>query len=95
MIDSTSPLDRASRTASVPDEAASPGTARVLRIRDSLQTNKAAELDAALGGQPEIRPDVVARGLALAADPNYPSAAVLGRVASVIVNSPDPTEDQS
>ena len=47
MIDSTSPLDRASRTASVPDEAASPGTARVLRIRDSLQTNKAAELDAA------------------------------------------------
>jgi hypothetical protein len=95
MIDSTSPLDRASRAASVPDEAASPGSARALRIRDSLQTNNAAQLNAALGGQPEIRPDVVARGRALAADPGYPGAAVLGSVASVIVNSPDPTEDQS
>jgi len=95
MIDSTSPLDRASRNASVPDEAATPGSARALRIRDSLQTNKAAQLDAALGGQPEIRPDVVARGMALAADPNYPGPAVLSRVASVIVNSPDPTEDES
>jgi len=52
-------------------------------------------LRAALASQPEIRPDVVARGQALAADPNYPSMDVIQHVAGMILNAPDPSEDQS
>ena len=33
--------------------------------------------------------------LALAADPNYPSAAIIKSVAGLIVNSPDLSEDES
>jgi hypothetical protein len=51
-------------------------------------------LSAALANQPEIRPDVVARGQALANDPTYPSASILSKVAAAIVASPDLSEDQ-
>jgi hypothetical protein len=47
----------------------------------------------ALARQPEIRPEVVARGLALAADSSYPPPEVLLKVASLILRSPDPSED--
>jgi hypothetical protein len=38
---------------------------------------------------------MVEKGKALAADPNYPSAAVINSVASKILQSPDPSEDLS
>jgi hypothetical protein len=68
---------------------------RQLHPRDRLQTDNAANLSAALASQPEVRPDVVARGRALAADPSYPSPAVLTKVAAMIINAPDPSEDQA
>jgi hypothetical protein len=95
MIDSTSSSDRAFRANAVPVEitnraAATPAGDQ----RDRLFTAADEQLKAALVSQPEIRPEVVARGRALAADPNYPSAAVIRSVAALIVNSPDLSEEQ-
>jgi hypothetical protein len=63
--------------------------------QDSLSTENAQRLQAALAGQPEVRPAVVARGLALASDPDYPPTSVIQSVADQILASPDLTEDQS
>jgi hypothetical protein len=95
MIDSTSSSDRAAR--------ATPYTGDLQRspIRpnpvagDQLSTQQAEQLHQALAQSPEIRPDVLARGRELAADPNYPPAAVIASVASQIVNSPDLSETDS
>jgi|HubBroStandDraft_1064217.scaffolds.fasta_scaffold347442_3 hypothetical protein len=62
---------------------------------DSLSTAGAELLKAKLASEPEIRPEVVARGRELAADPSYPSAGIMGNVARQILQSPDPSEDQS
>ena len=40
-----------------------------------------------------MRPDVVARGKALAADPNYPSMATIKNVAQQILSAPDLSEE--
>ena len=45
--------------------------------------------------QPEIRPEVVERARALAADPNYPPRDVLKNVSAQILNSADLSEDAS
>jgi len=95
MIDSTSSFDRASRAQALPGDLSDSTSKRVVQARDTLYTNQAQQLSAALAGQPEVRPEVVARGSALAADPNYPSAAIISKVAGMILNSPDPSEDQS
>ncbi|HEX3730953.1 MAG TPA: hypothetical protein VHV47_14170 [Opitutaceae bacterium] len=42
-----------------------------------------------------MRPEVVARGRLLAADPNYPPAGVINHIAGLVLNSPDLSEDQS
>jgi len=62
---------------------------------DRLSTAGAELLKAKLASEPEIRPEVLARGGELAADPNYPSAQILGKVALTILQSPDPSEDLS
>lgn len=62
---------------------------------DQISTAHIAFLRGALQRQPEIRPDVVERARALAADPNYPSPAVLKNVAEQILRSPDLSEDES
>ena len=54
-----------------------------------------ANLREALRAVPEVRPEVVARGLALAADPSYPSTEVLRRVGRALLRSPDLTQDES
>ena len=96
MIDSTSSPDRASRANAYPVELAKRPTADAAGSqRDRLSTGAAEQLQTALANQPEIRPEVVARGRALAADPNYPSMAVIRNVAATIVNSPDLSEDPS
>jgi hypothetical protein len=63
--------------------------------QDNLSTENTQRLQAALAGQPEVRPGVVARGLALASDPDYPPTSVIRSVADQILASPDLTEDQS
>ena len=94
MISSTSSPDRAAR----PDLVSAPGTAtaRPFSYRpDQISTESAAFLRGELDRQPEVRPEVVARAKALAADPSYPSPEVLKSVAAQILGSPDLTEDES
>jgi len=95
MIDSTSSSDRAFRANAVPVEItnhAAPNSTG--DQRDRLSIAAAEQLQTALANQPEVRPEVVARGRALAADPDYPSAAIIRSVAAVIISSPDLSEEQ-
>jgi len=69
--------------------AASPASARASAKSDQLSTAGIDQLRAALKSSPEIRPDVVARGRTLAADPGYPSAEIIRHISAKIVNSPD------
>jgi hypothetical protein len=95
MIDSTSPSSRASGAQSLPPETPPPTFRRPGHDRDTLSTDNADRVRAALASDPEVRPDAVARGRALAADPSYPPAAVIRQVAGQILNAPDLSEDQS
>lgn len=93
MIQSTSPFDRTARPDLVPvaGQAARGKTTR----SDQLSTDSAAALRTSLAQSPAIRPEVVARARALAADPTYPSVAIMRRVAQQIIAAPDLSEDQS
>ena len=51
---------------------------------DSLSLDNSKMVEQALKSTPEIRPEVVARGKQLAADPNYPSQDVINKVAQLI-----------
>jgi hypothetical protein len=91
MINSTSKSDptvpaRTLTKAPVAPRAAAPSP-------DQFSSSQAERLRAALALHPEIRPEVVARGLKLAADPAYPSPEVLRQVANTILRAPDPTEE--
>lgn len=94
MIDSTSSPDRSQRLNAGTADGQSP-TVRIKPGRDSFTSEQAASLADALSSQPEVRPEEVARGQALAADPGYPSPEIIRNVASQIVNSPDLSEDDN
>ena len=86
--------DRAARTDSL--LAASPNVARPPVTRpDQISTESAASLKSALASQPEVRPEVVERAKALAADPNYPSVSIVRSVAKQILAAPDLSEVES
>ncbi len=90
MINSTSSSDRVLRPeapvlhAKTP-VAGGPGA-------DRFSPEHTVALKGALAKQPEIRPDVVARAKALAADPAYPSPEILRKVGEAILRSPDLSE---
>jgi len=91
MINSTSSSDRVLRPDGPVHHTPTHHARGAGADRFSPENSKA--LQAALSDQPEIRPDVVARARVLAADPSYPSPAVLRQVGQVILGSPDPTEE--
>ena len=62
---------------------------------DQLSLDKIELLRAALAAQPEIRPEAVARGRALAADPSWPPTSVLRQVSQIILRAPDLSEDHA
>jgi len=90
MINSTSSSDRVLR----PDGPVhhTPTATKSGFGTDRFSPENSKALQAALNDQPAIRPEVVARGRELAADPSYPSATILRKVSEVILNSPDLTE---
>ncbi|WP_415908142.1 hypothetical protein [Oleiharenicola sp. Vm1] len=93
MIHSTSSSDRTARTDAVslvPQKPVVRGPGA-----DRFSAEQSAALHAALAAQPEIRPEVVARGKELAADPSYPSTAILRKVGEALLKSPDLTQDES
>lgn len=94
MISSTSSTDRAVRPELLPAAASSNGRSQAVRP-DRISTENAAFLKSELDRQPEVRPEVVERARALAADPNYPSTEVVRNVAQQILGAPDLSEDQS
>ncbi len=94
MINSTTSTDRTVHTENV--AAAGQATPRPpAPRRDQLSTDSAEFLRAELQRQPEIRPDVVDRARALAADPNYPSRDVMSKVGEMILRSPDLSESEA
>ena len=93
MIQSTSSSDRSTQTGAISTPQVDSSVASYKPSRDQLSTDKAAFLKAELQRQPEVRPDVVARGKALAADPNYPSMATIKNVAQQILSAPDLSEE--
>lgn len=94
MITSTSSSDHSAPLGA--PAATEPQAARLRAIRpDQISTASAAALQAGLARQPEIRPEVVARARALAADPSYPSPAVIQKIAHAILAAPDLSEDES
>ena len=62
---------------------------------ESLSTEQTEALRQALARTPEIRPEMVARGQALAADPGYPPPAIIRQISGLIVNSQDASESGS
>ncbi len=94
MISSTSSTDRAARPELLPASAPSSGRSQAIRP-DRISTENAAFLKSELDRQPEVRPEVVERARALAADPSYPSTEIVRNVAQQILGSPDLSEDQS
>lgn len=94
MISSASSPDRTARTDLV--SAAGPSAPRPYAPRpDQITTESAAFLRGELARQPAIRPEVVERARALAADSGYPSTEVITRVAEMILAAPDLSEDES
>lgn len=90
-------LSSSART-SPPDSTSgsNPPQARPPAFRpDRISTEGGAYLQAALGREPSVRPEVLERARALAADPGYPSPAIIKRVAEQIVRAPDLSEDES
>ncbi|MEA3212885.1 MAG: hypothetical protein QOE70_5942 [Chthoniobacter sp.] len=53
--------------------------------QDNTSLRRVAALLTMLQNKPEIRPEVLARGRALAADPNYPTPAIINKLAGLIV----------
>jgi hypothetical protein len=97
MIQTTSSSDRAGGTDPVSVNLPKPPVRPLpqQQPQDSISTDNVDGLRTALANQPEVRPEMVAKGMALAADPNYPSADVIKRVAGMILDAPDLSEDQS
>jgi hypothetical protein len=95
MIHSTSSSDRSAQTGAVQTPQADFSARSVKLGRDQVSTDQAEFLKSELARQPEVRPEVVARGKALAADASYPPASVIKNVATQILNAPDLSEDES
>lgn len=93
MIDSTSHSDRTPRA----DNASqTPFKVPVNRTgTDQFFAANSALLRAALAACPEVRPEMVARGRLLAADPTYPPLEMLRRIGAIILDAPDPSADES
>ena len=64
-------------------KAESPGAPK-----DTFKTGSKEHLLAALRNEPDVRPEAVERGKALATNPNYPSAEILEGVAKRLLGKP-------
>jgi hypothetical protein len=89
---SSSPAARNIEIAASSTASKSPAQSRPI---DQIHIDKASALRSNLQQVPEIRPEVVERAKALAADPSYPSDGIIRQISKAIVNSPDLSEDLS
>jgi len=63
---------------------ATPAPAPATPAEDVVSLNREASLLAQLESKPDIRPEVVSRGLALAADRSYPPPAVIDALSQLV-----------
>lgn len=77
----TSPLPGTASTAQAPAPTPAPKDSP-----DIVSLQRVAALLSALQNNPEIRPETVARGRALVADPSYPPPEVINKLAGLVVN---------
>ncbi|MGC4072500.1 MAG: hypothetical protein QM760_08285 [Nibricoccus sp.] len=97
MIHSTSNLHGYNRT----DAAAAISTAKQAstpkadaEIGERLSSSSTQALREALNNSPEIRPEVVEKGKALAVDPNYPPRQLIESLAKLMVDSRDSSDSE-
>jgi hypothetical protein len=64
-----------------------PSTVASQATGDSYQPAQNQKLVNMLQEQPDIRPDALERAKSLAADPNYPSAAIVAKLAKLVISS--------
>jgi hypothetical protein len=96
MINSASSQPGSPSSVVPPGPTQTPGVVRRESVpTDNLSTSASEFLRTKLASEPEVRPDVVARGEKLASDSSYPSTEILSAVARKILQSPDPSEDLS
>jgi hypothetical protein len=95
MITSTTSTDRTARPEILPTPAKPTSRSQEARLEDQVSIENAVFLRAELARQPEVRSEVVARARALAADPGYPPREAVEKVAQMILQSRDLSEDQS
>ena len=56
---------------------------------DQLSASRSTSVRDALAAMPEVRPEVVARGRGLLADPSYPGQAIIEKIAALITPLPE------
>jgi hypothetical protein len=62
---------------------------QALAAADSLSTDNITRLKLALEQTPALRPEVIERASALAKDPGYPSAEIMGKIGRLLARSRD------
>ena len=95
MIHSASSSSPSARNDALAAAASNPVSRPARGPVDQIHIDRASVLRTSLRQVAEIRPEVVERARALAADPAYPSDDIIRRISAVIVNSPDLSEDAS
>lgn len=68
-----------------PSAPAAPVPGPSAPVQDPVAVHRVAALLAMLENKPEVRPEVVARGRALAADSGYPPPDVISKLAGLVV----------
>jgi len=96
MIHSTSNLHGYNRTpAAALSLAKQPSTPKAeADSGERLSSANTQALREALNNSPEIRPEVVARGKALAVDPNYPPREIIEDLAKLMIESRDSSDSE-
>lgn len=69
-----------------------PATPAPAEKGDNLSSSQTKVLREALSSTPEVRPEVVERGRRLAVDPNYPPRELILRLAKLMAETADPSE---
>jgi hypothetical protein len=95
MIQSASSSSSSERNIAIAAASTASVARTPLKPIDQVHIDKASTLRTSLQAVPEVRPEVVQRARALAADPAYPSDGVISQISKAIVNSPDLSEDLS
>ncbi len=94
MINTTSKTDSMLRSEAIVGQIPTRPAAPAPRPADTerLSASSQETLQTALSQQPEVRPEVVARGRALAVDASYPPLQIIRQLSELLTNSADLAE---